>query len=341
MNEKKVVLTGIKPTGSPHLGNYLGAIRPALELAARPDTVPLYFIADYHAVTSVHDKERLRHLTYEVAATWLACGLDPERCLFYRQSDIPEVFELSWLLSCFTPKGFMNKMHAYKAAVADNEAAGRDPDDGVNIGLYTYPILMAADIVLFDCDLVPVGRDQVQHVEIARDIAERLNRALKNKKALRLPRPMVVEQAAVVTGLDGRKMSKSYDNTLPLFAPPKTLRKLINGIRTDSRPADAPKDPAESLIFELYKGLASPEDTQALAERYQAGISWGEAKQALFEAFERQFAEPRERYAELMANPERIDALLNEGAERARAIARRVLQRVRDALGSTAQRLII
>jgi len=330
------VLTGIKPTGAPHVGNLLGAIRPALRLADE-GLEALYFIADYHALTTVHPPdhkpEELRHMTYEVAATWLAMGLDPERVMFYRQSDVPEVFELAWVLSCFTSKGWMNKAHAYKDAIAKKAAAGEtDPDAGINIGVYTYPVLMAADILAFDTDLVPVGKDQVQHIEIARDIAQRINSAYGGKEVLKLPKPKLEENAAIVPGTDGRKMSKSYDNTVPLFAQPKQMKKAINQIVTDSRPPEEPKEP-EGTIFEIFKAIASPEEIEALAARYRAGIGWGDAKKALLDRLELEVGEARAKYDALMADTKQIDALLMTGAEKARKVARATLDRVRSATG--------
>lgn len=329
----KRVLTGIKPTGIPHIGNYLGAIRPGLALAARPDYQAFYFIADYHALTSVTDGDEMRQLVHEVAAAWLAFGLDPEKTLFYRQSDVPEIFELAWILACFTSKGWMNKAHAYKAAVAENEARGEtDLDAGIYMGLYEYPILMAADIVIFSSDLVPVGRDQVQHIEIARDIAQRVNHVY-GEELLKLPEALVDDNTAVVPGLDGRKMSKSYDNTIPLFLPAKQLRKTVNRIVTDSTPPEVPKDPDTSLVFQIFKAVASPAETEALRARYQAGIGWGEAKAALADVLEAQLAAPRARYEALMADRARIDAMLARGAERARDLASPLMARLRKAIG--------
>jgi tryptophanyl-tRNA synthetase len=326
------VLTGIKPTGVPHVGNLLGAIRPGLRLVEQGKEA-MYFIADYHALINVQDGKELAHLTREVAATWLAMGLDPERVLFYRQSDIPEIFELAWALTCFTSKGWMNKAHAYKAAIAANEAAGEtDTDAGISMGLYSYPILMAADILAFDTDLVPVGKDQVQHVEIARDIAQRVNH-VTGKEVLRLPAARLDDDAAVVPGLDGRKMSKSYGNTIPLFAPKKQLEKIVKRIVTDSTPPEVPKDPDTSLIFQIYRAVATGDESRAFAERMRAGIGWGDAKQILFERLDAELAPGRARYEALMAEPAKIDALLAEGAARARITARRVLDRVRAALG--------
>ncbi|MFN0247923.1 MAG: tryptophan--tRNA ligase [Kofleriaceae bacterium] len=327
----KRVLTGIKPTGSPHVGNLLGAIRPALRLADE-GLDAMYFIADYHALIDVKDPKKLSHMTRDVAATWLAMGLDPSKVIFYRQSDIPEILELAWIFSCFTSKGWMNKAHAYKAFVDRNRDEGKDADEDINMGLYGYPVLMAADIVAFDIDLVPVGKDQVQHVEIARDIAQRINHEHK-REILRLPQAKLDENAAIVPGIDGRKMSKSYDNTIPLFATGKELKKTINRIVTDSTPPEVPKDPDASTIFQIYRAIASPTECAALADRYRAGIGWGDAKNALYEMLETTLAEPRAKYTELMANPKRVDDLLAEGATKARVVARKTLDRVRAAIG--------
>ncbi len=326
------VLTGIKPTGTPHIGNLLGAIRPALELANQ-GLDAMYFIADYHALTTVKDAKELRQLTHEVAATWLAAGLDPNRTLFYRQSDIPEIFELTWVLSCFTSKGWMNKSHAYKAIVADRLAAGeQDVDAEINMGVYTYPVLMAADILAFDIDLVPVGKDQQQHVEIARDIAQRINHT-HGRELLRLPKAKIDDNTAIVPGIDGRKMSKSYGNQIPIFASPKAMKKAVNQIVTDSSPPETPKDPDTSLIFTIFKAVATPDETRALADRYRAGIGWGDAKKALLDRLEAEVAPARARYEALMADTSQIDALLAQGAEKARKTARATLDRVRSAIG--------
>jgi tryptophanyl-tRNA synthetase len=326
------VLTGIKPTGSPHVGNLLGAIRPALRLADQ-GLEAMYFIADYHALNSIHDAKEMRQLTYEVAATWLAMGLDPSKVIFYRQSDIPEILELTWIFNCYTSKGWMNKAHAYKAMVADKEAAGEhDVDAGINMGVYSYPILMAADILAFDIDLVPVGKDQVQHVEIARDIGQRIN-SIYGKEVLRLPKVKLEENAAIVPGIDGRKMSKSYGNQIPLFAPPKQMKKVINSIVTDSTPPEAPKDPETSTIFQIYKAIASADESEQLAQRYRSGIGWGDAKKALLDRLEQEVGEARGKYDALMADTSQIDALLKEGAAKARVTARNVLDRVREAIG--------
>ena len=328
------VLTGIKPSGTPHIGNLLGAIRPALQLADQ-GLEAMYFIADYHALITTHPPdhkpEELRQWTYEVAATWLAMGLDPNRVLFYRQSDVPEIFELAWIFSCFTSKGWMNKAHAYKAIVAEKEGDG-DVDAGINMGLYSYPVLMAADIVAFDIDLVPVGKDQVQHVEIARDIAQRINSAY-GKDLLRLPKAKIDDNTAIVPGVDGRKMSKSYGNQIPLFASPKQMKKVVNSIVTDSLPPELPKDPDTSTIFAIFKAIASPDETRALADRYRAGIGWGDAKKVLIDRLEAEVGPARAKYDALMADTSKIDALLVEGAAKARVTARKTLDRVRNAIG--------
>jgi tryptophanyl-tRNA synthetase len=331
---KKVVLTGLKPTGKAHLGNYLGMLKPALSLVqGHPDYVFLYFIADYHALTTVRHPDRFRDLYYDSAATWLALGLDPDKAILYRQSDIPEVFELNWLLACVTPKGLMDRAHAYKAAVAENQARGAaDPDAGVNMGLYNYPILMAADILLMQTDLVPVGMDQVQHVEFARDIASSFNNAYG--RILKLPEHLVKEDVGGIPGLDGRKMSAGYGNTIPLFASSDELRKLIFQIRTDSTPPYAPKDPSASVLFLLYSEFASQEETEAMRRRYLDGrISWAEAKEELFRVLDSFLAEPRRMYRSLMGDRARIDAILTEGAARARALGGPLMARVREAVG--------
>ena len=276
----------------------------------------------------------MRQWTYEVAATWLALGLDTERATFYRQSDVPETFELQWILSCFAGKGLLNRAHAYKAAVDRNMEAGREPDFGVNVGLYNYPALMAADILLFSADVVPVGSDQRQHIEIARDMANSVNVAI-GEPVLRLPEPLISDESAIVPGVDGRKMSKSYDNVLPLWAPSKQLRKAVMKIVTDSTPVEDPKDPEADNVFNIHRLFATADQSADLAERYRAGgLGYGTAKQELFELLDAQLAEPRERYEELMAHPERIDELLAIGADRARADAAPLMERLRDAVGT-------
>lgn len=328
---KKTILTGIKPTGQIHLGNYIGAIKPALQLAKQKEFSPAYFVADYHGLTKFHQADEFRQLSYGIAATWLALGLDPEETIFYRQSDVPEVFELNWILACFASKGLMNRAHAYKAMVDNNEKMERNADFGVNMGIYTYPILMAADILMLKTEVVPVGKDQIQHVEIARDIAESFNHVYGD--AFVLPEYLVQEEVAVLPGLDGRKMSKSYNNTIPLFEEPKKLQKLINKIQTDSLPPEAPKDPESSIIFTLYQQFASTVEVEQMRSQYLSGISWGEAKQELFIVMNRFLEEPRDNYKELMASPERLNEILLEGAQKARTISAPFLKKLKEKIG--------
>ena len=330
-HDRPVSLTGIKPTGSATLGNYLGMIRPALALA--DEYRVLYFIADYHALTTVHDGSELRELTYDLAATWLSLGLEPgEHATLYRQSDVPEIFEIAWILSCFTPKGLLNRAHAYKAAVDANDGAGNPPDDGVSAGLFNYPVLMAADILAFDSDVVPVGLDQKQHLEIARDIAEAINQTYS--PVLTLPEPRIEDQVKTIPGLDGRKMSKSYGNTIPLFLEPKQLRKTVRKIVTDSRTPDEPKDPDGDTLFTLFAAVAPPEDTEVLRERYlSGGVGYGEVKDDLADRLIEIFDEPRQRYEELMAERAQIDAIVDDGAQHARDLAGAVRDRLRQAVG--------
>lgn len=330
MTGRKVALTGIKPTGTPHIGVYLGAIRPALELTREYDAY--YFIADEHALTTVHNADEMRRLSYEVAAVWLALGLDPDRAVLYRQSDIPEVLELTWILSCVTPKGLLNRAHAYKDAVDENERAGRTPDDGVSMGLFNYPVLMAADILIVDAHVVPVGGDQKQHLEMARDIAESFNRTFGD--VLVLPEPLIAEDVATITGLDGRKMSKSYGNVIPIFAPPEDQRNLVMRIVTDSRRPEEPKDPGTDNLFSIYEHFAPAERVEAMRRRYlEGGVAYAEVKAELADLIAEHFAEPRARYEALMADTGRIDGILASGARRVRDVAGATLERVRRAVG--------
>lgn len=327
----KVALTGIKPTGTPHLGNYLGAIKPALEL--QKDYQAMYFIADYHAVNLIKDPKVLREYTYEVAATWLACGLDPDKSHFYKQSDIPEIFELTTALSAFTAKGLMNRAHAYKAKIAENAEQNRDQDHGVNMGLYTYPLLMAADILIFDADVVPVGKDQVQHIEMCIDIAQSINHHY-GSEVLKIPTPSVAEHTQTVTGMDGRKMSKSYGNTIPMFLPEKKLRKLIMKIKTNSQEIEESKNPDTCHVFSLFKLFASSEEQEALRKRYiEGGMGWGEAKQNLFEKVNECLTPYREKYELYMSDKAQIDHILKQDGERAREITSQTMKRVRKELG--------
>ena len=315
------VLTGITTSGTPHLGNYVGAIRPAIAASRAAGVESFYFLADYHALIKVQDPARVQRSTLEIAAAWLACGLEPEKVRFYRQSDIPEIAELTWLLTCVAGKGLLNRAHAYKAAVDRNRETGEDDDAGITGGLYMYPVLMAADILLFNADKVPVGRDQVQHIEMARDIGQRFNHLYgepASKQYFVLPEAAIEEQVATLPGLDGRKMSKSYDNTIPLFAPRAELKKLVFSIVTDSRAPGEPKDPNGSALFEIYQAFASAEETADMRKAYADGIAWGDAKQALFERIDSEVAPLRERYETLIASPARIEQQLRDGARRLR-----------------------
>jgi tryptophanyl-tRNA synthetase len=328
---KERVLTGITTTGTPHLGNYVGAIRPAIE-ASRSGTVDsFFFLADYHALIKCQDPELVRQSSKEIAATWLALGLDPQEAVFYRQSDIPEITELTWVLTCNAAKGLMNRAHAYKAAVQSNVEAGDDPDFAVTMGLFSYPVLMAADILMFKADKIPVGKDQIQHVEMARDIAQRFNHNFAD--VFTLPEAVVGEDGAVLQGLDGRKMSKSYNNTIPLFDTEKKLRKAINKIKTNLLEPGEPKDPDDSTVFQLWCAFASPGEIQRMRDDFTNGIAWGEAKKQLFELINGELSGARVRYLELMDDPAYIEGILLKGAERAREHSTALMQKVREAVG--------
>ncbi len=324
-------LTGITTTGTPHLGNYVGAIRPAVQASRRAGTENFYFLADYHALIKCDDPARIQRSTLEIAACWLAAGLDPEQVFFYRQSDIPEVTELTWLLTCVTGKGLLNRAHAYKAAVDKNVAAGSDPDADVTAGLFMYPVLMAADILMFKAHKIPVGRDQVQHIEMARDMAHSFNHLYGEHFVA--PQAAVDESVATLPGLDGRKMSKSYDNTIALFAPPAQIRRQIAAIVTDSRAPGEPKQVEGSALFQIYQAFASAQETQALRQAYADGIAWGDAKQLLFERIDREIAPMRERHDALINNPAELEKILRAGAEKARLLTRPFMAELRQAVG--------
>ena len=325
------VLTGITTTGTPHLGNYVGAIRPTVQASLNPSTQGFYFLADYHALIKCDDPVRIQRSTLEIAASWIAAGLDPDRVMFYRQSDIPEIPELTWFLTCVTGKGVLNRAHAYKASVDKNNAAGHDPDADVSAGLFMYPVLMGADILMFKAHKVPVGRDQIQHIEMARDMASSFNHLYGEH--LVLPEAVIEESVALLPGLDGRKMSKSYDNTIPLFSSSAQLKKLIAGIVTDSRAPGEPKETESSALFQIYQAFASAEETAALAKAYADGIGWGDAKQMLFERIDREVAPMRAKYEELINNPAKVDAILLKGAAKARELATPFIQELRHAVG--------
>ena len=292
---KQRVLTGITTTGTPHLGNYVGAIRPAIEASQKSDVDSFFFLADYHALIKCHDPAIVRQSTKEIAATWLALGLDTDKSTFYRQSDVPEIMELSWILTCLTAKGLMNRAHAYKAAVQENEVKGDDADNGIMMGLFSYPILMAADILMFNGQKIPVGKDQIQHVEMARDIAQKFNHIFKSDTFV-LPEAVVGDDSAILSGLDGRKMSKSYNNTIPLFLPQKKLQKHINKIKTNLLEPGEPKDPNDSTVFDVWKAFATPEQTEHMRQQFAEGIAWGQAKKDLAQLIGDDISHARERY---------------------------------------------
>lgn len=329
---KKRVLTGVTTTGIPHLGNYVGAIRPAIRAAQDNNVESFLFLADYHGIIKCHDPERIHESTRAVAATWLACGLDPERTTFYRQSDIPEILELNWILTCITAKGLMNRAHAYKAAVQDNLDKGQeDQDHQIEMGLYSYPILMTADILMFNANDVPVGRDQIQHVEMARDIAGRFNHRFK--ELFVLPEAKIDEQVETLVGLDGRKMSKSYGNTIALFDDAKKLQKSVNKIVTNLKEPGEPKFPDESPLFEVYKAFADESEVAEFTRMLADGLAWGEAKKMLGAKLNAELAPKRERYQQLIANPGKIEEILQAGAAKARREAREFLAQIREAVG--------
>lgn len=327
---KQVVLTGITTTGTPHLGNFAGAVGPAIKMSEEHDHC-FFFLADYHALIKCQEPARIIQSRQEIAATWLALGLDTDKATFYRQSDIPEITQLMWLLTCVTSKGLMNRAHAYKAAVDDNTNNQEDPDKGITMGLFSYPVLMAADILMFNAHQVPVGRDQIQHVEMARDIAQRFNYLYGEHFVL--PEAKIEESVALLPGLDGRKMSKSYNNTIPLFLPEKQLRKSIMKIVTDSTEPGVPKDPDQSTLYEMYKAFATEAECAEIRKAYAEGIAWGEMKQVLFEKINAILIEPREKYNELMANPQHVERILLQGAEKARAHTVPFIAQLKKAVG--------
>jgi tryptophanyl-tRNA synthetase len=325
------VLTGITTTGTPHLGNYVGAIRPTVQASRDLSTDGFYFLADYHALIKCDEPARIQRSTLEIAASWIASGLDPDKVTFYRQSDIPEIPELTWLLTCVTGKGVLNRAHAYKAAVDKNNAAGHDTDADVTAGLFMYPVLMGADILMFKAHKVPVGRDQIQHIEMARDMASSFNHLYGEHFVL--PEAVIEESVALLPGLDGRKMSKSYDNTIALFAPAAQLRKQIAAIVTDSKAPGEPKATEGSALFQIYQAFANADETAAMARAYAEGIGWGDAKQMLFERIDHEIAPMREHYQSLIDNPAQMDTILLAGADKARQLATPFMRELRHAVG--------
>jgi tryptophanyl-tRNA synthetase len=329
---KETVLTGVTTTGTPHLGNYAGAIRPAIAASRRDDVSTFYFLADYHALVKNQSPESVHRSSLEVAATWLALGLDTEHAIFYRQTDIPEIPELTWILSAVTAKGLMNRAHAYKAAVAANEESGqKEPDKGVTMALFSYPILMTADILLFNANKVPVGKDQKQHVEMARDIAQRFNHVFD--ELFVIPEEVIDDSTAVLSGLDGRKMSKSYNNTIPLFEPEKKFRKLIMKIKTNSLEPGEPKDTEGSTLFEIYRAFATEPEVEDMRRKFAEGIGWGQCKQELFEYLNEHLKDARDEYNRLIDDPGYVEDVLRRGAERAREISVPFMQKIRHAVG--------
>lgn len=328
---RKRILTGITTTGTPHLGNYVGAIRPAIAASHSTDVEAFFFLADLHALIKCHEPERIHQSTKEIAATWLALGLDTEKAVFYRQSDVPEISELCWILTCQAAKGLLNRAHAYKAAVDQNIAEGEDPDHAVTMGLFCYPVLMAADILMFNATHVPVGKDQIQHLEMTRDIAQRFNHHFG--ETFVLPETVVEEHGDVLLGLDGRKMSKSYNNTIPLFLEEKALQKHINKIVTNLQEPGEPKNPDDSTVFQIWRAFATEQQTAEMRQKFAEGIAWGQAKKELFALINGQIHEARARYNALMAEPDKIEAILQAGAAKARARAVPLLAQVRRAVG--------
>ena len=327
---RKIALTGVKPTGTPHIGNYLGMIKPALDLVEKYQA--LYFIADYHALTTVKDRDALNRHIYDIAATWLALGLDPNKVFFFRQSEIPEIFEFSWILSCFTSKGLLNRAHAYKAAVDINTKAEKPPDADINVGLFNYPVLMAADILLYGSHVVPVGHDQKQHVEIAQDIAGAVNNICG--RILTIPQPLIRETVRTIPGLDGRKMSKNYHNTISIFSSDKTLRKSVMRITTDSRRPEEPKNPESCNVFAIYKNIAPADAIEARRNQYlQGGLAYSDIKQELYELLKATFVEKRDIYRSYKTDRSEIDSILHQGAEKARSLAVPTLNKIREKIG--------
>jgi len=328
---KQRILTGITTTGTPHLGNYVGAIRPAIQMSQSADAEAFFFLANFHALIKCHDPAQVDQSTREIAATWLALGLDTDNAVFYRQSDIPEIPQLSWILTCVAAKGLMNRAHAYKAAVDANRDANEDPDYGVTMGLFSYPVLMAADILMFNAAKVPVGKDQIQHIEMARDIASRFNHIFGER--FQLPEAKVEENVAVLQGLDGRKMSKSYGNTIPLFLPEKQLKKSINKIVTNLLEPGEPKDADTSTVFQIWQAFATEQQTADMRQAFLDGIAWGEAKKQLFELINNHIGDARERYNDLLTRPSDIEDILQAGAKKARIHSAAMLESVREAVG--------
>ena len=327
-----IYLTGITTTGTPHIGNYVGAIRPGIDASKNPKNKNYYFLADLHSLAKAEDPEKMHQSTLEIAAAWLALGLDTDNAMFYRQSDIPEIPQLTWILASMTAKGLMNRAHSYKAMVqANEESSNKDPDKGIMMALYSYPILMAADILMFKSTKVPVGRDQKQHVEMTRDIAQRFNHHYGD--ILVLPEAVIDDNTAVLKGLDGKKMSKTYNNTIPIFENEKQLRKLIMKIKTNSLEPGEPKDTGNSTLFDMYKAFATEDEVKDIEKKYAEGIAWGEMKQFLFEYVNDHIKPAREEYQRLIEDPVIVERELLKGAEKARKISVPYIEEIRHAVG--------
>ena len=331
MVNKTRVLTGITTTGTPHLGNYVGAIKPAIKASQQSNVDSFLFLADYHALIKSREADAIHQSSKEIAATWLALGLDPESVTFYRQSDVPQITELAWVLTCWAAKGLMNRAHAYKAAVQTNQENNEDPDYAITMGLFSYPVLMAADILIFDGEQIPVGKDQTQHVEMARDIAQRFNHHYGETFAL--PEAVIEDRVAVLQGLDGRKMSKSYGNTIPLFETEEKLKKSINKIKTNLLEPGEPKDPNDSIVFQVWQAFATPEKTEEMRQAFAEGIAWGEAKKQLFGLINSDLAEAREKYNEWMGAPNKLEEVLQIGAGKASMMASERIKLVKEKVG--------
>ncbi|HEY0256282.1 MAG TPA: tryptophan--tRNA ligase [Candidatus Methylacidiphilales bacterium] len=319
----KIYLTGIQPSGALHLGNYFGAIEPAIQMQAIPDGQAVYFIADYHALTSVTKADDMRRYTFDVAAGFLACGLDPQRTILFRQSDVPQVHELAWLLSVVTPMGLLERAHSYKDKVAQGAETSH--------GLFAYPVLMAADILLYNSDFVPVGKDQKQHLEIARDIAQKFNDRFG--AVFKLPEPVIREATAIVPGVDGRKMSKSYGNTIPLFGEEKEIKKPVMGIKTDSTPIDQPKQIEGTVLGQLMQAVNPEAYKDFVAQAATPGVGYGDLKKKLLSEISSRFAPYQDRYRHYQAHPDEVETILFDGAIRARALAGPIIEKARQATG--------
>jgi tryptophanyl-tRNA synthetase len=328
---KQRVLTGITTTGTPHLGNYVGAIRPAISASEQSDNESFFFLADYHALIKSTDPKLVQQSTKEIAATWLALGLDTDKAVFYRQSDVPEITELCWMLTCVAGKGLMNRAHAYKAVVEINQEKGDDPDLGVTMGLFSYPILMTADILMFNAHKIPVGKDQIQHIEMARDIGQRFNHIYGDHFVL--PEAVVGDDEAVLVGLDGRKMSKSYGNTIPLFTTEKKLQKSINKVLTNLLEPGEAKDTSDSAVFQLWQAFANEDQVAYMRDQFSAGIGWGQAKKELFALINEEIKAARERYNELMEDGPKMEEILLAGAVKARNEAKPLMAKIRESVG--------